>query len=448
MPSMKQKAIWGTIWTIGGYGSSQALRLAGNLILTRLLVPELFGLMALVQTFITGLILFSDLGIRPAIIRSSRGDDPVFLNVAWTLQAIRGIWIWLLCVVIAWPLAQFYQDQRLIWLIPIVGLGALLSGFDSTSLATINRKVETGKLIRFEFIIQAVSLVVMVVWAYFRPSIWALLGGNLVSHLLKLFWSHRLYPEVKNRFAWDKSAAEELFSFGKWIFISTIMTFLAGQADRLILGRLFSLELLGLYTVAFTLADLPRQVMLKVTSQVMFPIISQYMHLGRSELREKILKKRWFLLIGLAVLVTILASFGDFLILFLYDDRYDRAAWMLPVLAIGLWPLLLSITINNVLFSIGKPIYIAIGNALKFIYMITLLPLAYSRFGIGGAIFVIAFNDILPYFVVNYGLWKEKISGLLQDLQATLIFIGLLALTLFARYSLGWGLPISSLLST
>ena len=56
------------------------MRLISNLILTRLLVPELFGLMALVNTFIQGLFLFSDVGIATSIIRSPRGDDPVFLN--------------------------------------------------------------------------------------------------------------------------------------------------------------------------------------------------------------------------------------------------------------------------------------------------------------------------------------------------------------------------------
>ena len=88
--SLKKQAVRGTIWTVFGYGSSQVLRFGGNLILTRLLVPDLFGLMALVQIFIRGLSLFSDIGIRPSIIRSDRGDDPIFLNTAWTIQVIRG----------------------------------------------------------------------------------------------------------------------------------------------------------------------------------------------------------------------------------------------------------------------------------------------------------------------------------------------------------------------
>ncbi|MFM6402608.1 oligosaccharide flippase family protein, partial [Planktothrix sp.] len=107
MTSLSKKAIQGTIWTLFGYGGSQVLRFGGNLILTRLLVPELFGLMALVNTFITGLNLFSDVGIRPSIIRSQRGDDPEFLNTAWTIQVFRGLGLWIICLLITVPLAKF-----------------------------------------------------------------------------------------------------------------------------------------------------------------------------------------------------------------------------------------------------------------------------------------------------------------------------------------------------
>ncbi|NJK38156.1 MAG: oligosaccharide flippase family protein [Oscillatoriales cyanobacterium SM2_3_0] len=446
MPSLKNQAIRGTIWTLAGYGGGQTLRLGGNLLLTRLLVPELFGLMALVQTFIIGLTLFSDIGIRPAIIRSSRWQDEKFLNTAWTMQVIRGCWIWLGCLLVAWPVAKFYGDDRLIWLLPLVGLTALISGFNSTSLAVLNRKMEVGKLTRFEAIAQAVTLLVMVVWAYFRPSIWALVIGNLVGSVLKLVWSHRIDPDISNRFAWEKSSLRELVSFGQWIFISTAMTFVATQADRLILGRLFSLEFLGIYTVAFTFADLPRQIAQKVASQVVFPVISRYTHLDRSELRLKVLRKRRFLLLGLASLVALLASFGDLLVLTLYDERYQQASWMLPVLALGLWPFLLSATIDKTLFAIGKPKFVALGNFLKFLYMIILLPLAYKEFGVLGAVVVVTFNDLPFYAAVNYGLWREKLGGTQQDIAATLLLCGLTLTIWGIRYTMGFGLPIDNIL--
>ena len=97
------KAYQGAAIVISAYGFSQLTRLAGNLILTRLLVPELFGVMALAQVFIIGLNLFSDVGVGPAIIQSKHGTDPVFLNTAWTVQIIRGFIIWLLTFMIAPP---------------------------------------------------------------------------------------------------------------------------------------------------------------------------------------------------------------------------------------------------------------------------------------------------------------------------------------------------------
>jgi O-antigen/teichoic acid export membrane protein len=99
MSSLKTLAIRGAIWTIAGYGAGQLLRLGGNLVLTRLLEPKLFGLMTLVFVFITALHLFSDLGIGVSVIQNKRGDDPVFLNTAWTLQVVRGVFLWALRLV-------------------------------------------------------------------------------------------------------------------------------------------------------------------------------------------------------------------------------------------------------------------------------------------------------------------------------------------------------------
>lgn len=443
--SIKKQAVRGTVWTIVGYGGSQVLRFGGNLILTRLLVPELFGLMTLVNTFLIGLSLFSDLGIRPSIIRSQRSDDPDFLNTAWTLQIIRSCWIWLGCCLIAWPVSQFYEDSRLLWLIPLVGVTTLMSGFSSTTLDTLNRKLEIAKLTQFDIIIQAIGLGIMVVWAYFQPSIWALVVGGLFSNLVKLIWSHRLDPERPNRIAWDKAAVQEILSFGMWVFVATAMTFLANQTDRLMLGKLLSLELLGIYTVAFTLADLPRQIVERLSSQILFPVISHYIDLDRQSLRQKILHKRWLLLVGLSFMVAGLVCFGDLFITFLYDDRYSAAAWMLPILALGLWPLILSVTISPALYAIGNPKFNAFGYFLKFLYMLIVLPFGFNQLQLLGAVIAIAFNDLPFYIPVSFGLWREKLSSFEQDLMATLFLVGLITVVLFIRYHLGFGFPLDKL---
>jgi O-antigen/teichoic acid export membrane protein len=445
MSSLKKLAIRGTIWTLVGYGGSQTLRLGSNIILTRLLVPEMFGLMALVNTFIIGLNLFSDLGIQPSIIRSERWNDPVFLNTAWTLQVIRGFGLWLATFAIAWPVAHFYGNSQLLWILPIVGLTTVMNGFASTAPATLNRKLEVGKLTGFNFGIQIISLSVMIVWAYLRQTIWALVGGGLVSTAVKTVWSHRLEPEIRNRFAWDKKALKELASFGRWIFLSTLMTFFAEQTDRILLGKLLSLEILGVYTIAFTFSDIPRQIVLQMSGQVIFPAISQLAALPRESLRAKVLAKRWWLLVGMAILLTFLVSFGDLIILALYDRRYAQAAWMLPILALGFWPSVLAITNGSSLLAISKPVYVAFAHIFKAIYMVVGLPLGVFKMGVLGAIIVIAFNDLPLYGAISYGLWREQLSTIQQDLQATGLLLGLLALILAGRYIWGFRFPIEGL---
>lgn len=444
--SLKKQAIHGTLWTIFGYGASQTLRFGSNLILTRLLVPELFGLMALVQVFIQGLNLFSDIGINPSIIRSDRGDDPKFLNTAWTLQVIRGFCLWIGCLLIAYPVAKYYDEPRLLWLVPLVGLNTIISGFNSTSLASLNRQMEIDTLSKLELGVQIVSLTIMIIWAWISPTIWALVVGNLISIIFKTIWSHHLNTEKANHFAWNKSVIEEITSFGKWIFVATAMAFLATQADRLLLGKFLSLEMLGVYIIAFTFADIPKQISLKISSRVIFPAISKITNLSREKLRAKILTKRRQMLVILSFVVTFLASCGDLIIVTLYDIRYESAAWMLPILAVGLWPLLLAITIDPSLYVIGKPLYSAIGSLSKFVYMLAILPLGFYWFGTVGAIIIIAFNDLPFYGVVSYGLWKEKLSSIVQDTQATIFLFSLIALSVMLRWKLGFGLPIEQIL--
>ena len=122
MSSEKKLAIKGAIWTIASYGSSQVIRFGSNLILTRLLLPELFGLMGLAYVFITGVHLFTDIGLGPSIIQNKRGEEPEFLNTAWTMQIIRSFIVWLCLIAITWPVANFYAEPRLLWLIPLISI--------------------------------------------------------------------------------------------------------------------------------------------------------------------------------------------------------------------------------------------------------------------------------------------------------------------------------------
>ena len=429
-------------WIIWGF-LSQPLRFGGNLLLTHLLFPHLFGLMALVYVFITGVNSLSDIGLLPSIIQNKRGDDPNFLNTAWTMQAIRGIGLWCCCLLVTLPVANFYEEPMLLWLLPVVGLNTAISGFNSTALLTFSHHMEFRKLTIFYIGVQAVSLTVTVIWAWFNKSVWALVVGGLVSALFGMVWSHRLMPEIRNRFFWEKAAAKSIFSFGKWIFLLTAVTFLAGQVPKLILGKLVSLEMLGVYDVAFSFASglIALALIQGYSDAVIFPFFSKQAKLPHESLRAKIMQPRWLLLVAGTVLLTILIGFGDILIKALYDNRYREAAWMLPILSLGLWPTILSETINPVLFAVGRPRYAAFGRLLKLIVVVVGLLLGLHLGGFVGAVIAVALSELPVYGVITYGAWRERVTVIEQDIRATALLIGLLSFVLIGRVLFGLGLP-------
>ncbi|MBD1912804.1 MULTISPECIES: oligosaccharide flippase family protein [unclassified Leptolyngbya] len=443
--SLNKLAVNGAFWTVLGYGASNGLRFIGNLILTRLLAPELFGLMALMNTFLIGLALFSDIGIGPSIVQNKRGQDPIFLNTAWTLQAIRGLCLWVICCILSYPVSRYYGDARILMIMPILGLSSLMAGFNSTSLMLLKREMNLRTSTLLELAIQVLSLTIMVSWAYFQPTIWALVAGTMISVALKLILSHFWLPGVRNQFAWDKTCAQELFRFGRWIFLSTAFTFLAMQSDRLIVGKIVSIEMLGIYTVCLSLSDLPRQVVTTLGSNVIFPIIAKSADTPRSELRRNFLKKRWVLLMGAAVFASILIAGGDLLVKFLYDSRYSQDAWILTVLAIGFWHTVLYDTMNSCLLGLGKPYYGTTGYMIRFLILILGVPAAYNVAGFEAAVFVIAFHDLPMYVVISYGAVREKFNNLNQDLMATGVFLLILAAAIGIRVACGFGFPLEHL---
>ena len=437
----KNKVVKATTFVIFRYGLSQVIRLAGNLILTRLLIPEYFGIITLASVFYSGIQLFSDFGIAPGIIRSARGDDPEFLNTAWSIQVIRGFILWFISIIIAIPVSNFYNEPILALIIPIISLDAIFNGFQSTSIITLEKELKQGTVTLIELTIQIAGLLSIIIVAYLYRNVWALVAGGLVSSVLKMIWSHFLNPDMRNKFKLDKSAVKELLSFGKWIFISTAMMFLATQADRLLLGKLFSLTFFGVYGIAVMFAELPKQIINNISERVIFPVISKFAHLPRHELRNNIQKSRRLMLLSLSLLVSIFACFGDILIIMLYDQRYEQAAWILPILAVGIWPLILIATIDRSLYAIGKPNYSAIGNFIKVIYMFVCVPLSFRYFGELGAVLAVAINDIPSYIIVNYGLKKENLLLIKQDLGVTLILFALITLWIIIRLAFGLDFP-------
>jgi len=423
-------AVTATVWTIVSYGIAQSMRLGSNLLLTHLLAPEFFGLMGLVATLVTGMRLLTDIGLVPSVIGSPRGDEPVFLDTAFTVQIVRGLALWGAALALTLPLASFYGNHALRSLLPVLAFSIVIDGFQSTNLITAARHIGVRRLVTIDFFGQIFTICVTVGWAYYSRNVWALVAGTLASSIFKTTVSHipRILPGRRNRLAWEKAAVHSLVHFGKWILLGTAFYFLAGSADRLILGKLIPLSLLGVYIIAFTVADIPRQVILQFTDRVGLPFIAKMSHLPRPEFRAACIKYRFYVLVAGAVVLTLVVNFGGFFVRHAYNQRYHEAIWMVPILALGLWHTLLYATSKEILVVVGKTHYNAIGTALFCVAMFVFLPLGYHFFGMMGAVISVAAGDLPLYLVLSIGVAREKVSLWRQDALATVIFLAFLAL--------------------
>jgi O-antigen/teichoic acid export membrane protein len=436
--ALESTAMRATFWTVTDYGCSMALRIVNSLVLTRLLMPEAFGLMTLVTTLIVGISLLSDIGLGPSVIQRSRGDDPVFLNTAWTLQVLRGLGVFLVSLVLAWPMSLIYHEPRLLTLLPALGVNAVIGAFNSTNLLSMSRHMGVRRLFLLDFSTQIVSLLITVGCAMVYRSVWSLIMGAILStaYRLALSFYQPLIPGIRNIFCWDRSSVHTLVHFGKWILLATGLYFFASQADRLILGKMISLSLLGVYGIAFSVSEIPRSVINAFAQRVGYPFIAKMVHLPVPEFRKVFLRYRLYALLAGALMLCLMVHIGGFLVTKMYDARYHAAGWMVPILALGLWHTLMYATTMPALFSLGKSHYSAIGNATYCAAVVTAIPVAFHFFGMFGAVIGVAAGDLPLYFVTVTGASREGISTWKQDLKATGFFLALLGIGLAVRIAI------------
>lgn len=375
--SIFARAMRSSLWTVAGYGGSQALRLASNLILTRLLFPESFGMMALVTVVLVGLYQFSDFGIGPAIMQNRRGDDRAFLDTAWTIQVVRGAVLWLLTCVIAFPVARFYGEPMLAELLPVAGFGVLIAGFNPTRIETANRHLMVGRMTLLDLASQVIGLVAIILLAWQYQSVWALVVGGLISAVAKLMLTRAYLPGEGNRFVWDRAAARDLVRFGKWIFLSTVCGFLIAQGDRVILGKYLTLDMLGVYNIGYFLASFPLLLGGAVIGRIFIPLYRESPPTAAAGNFQKIRMTRLLLTGALITGLLTVGFFGIPLVGLLYDERYAAAGPIVVLIACLQIPTIIGLTYDQAA--------LAAGDSRRFFYLLAVRATLITAFFVIGA---------------------------------------------------------------
>lgn len=408
-----------------GYGGSQALRLAANLILTRILFPEAFGLMALVSVVTVGLMMFSDVGIGPSIAQNERGDDPDFLNTAWTIQVIRGFCLWAVTCLAAYPVAAFYNEPDLALYLPIAGITLAITGFNPTRIETAHRHLLVGRLTALQLASQAIGVVVMVALALATQSVMALVLGGVLQAMALLGLTWVFLPGQANRFRWEKAAASELIRFGRWIFLSTAFWFISSQGDRAIMGKFLSLQTLGLYNIGYFLASFPLLLGHAVTQRVLIPVYREKPPGESVENYNAQRKLRIGLTGGILGILLVMAYAGPALVELLYDDRYVSSGAMVVLICCALIPSVIGMTYDQAALAVGDSRSFFVFSATRAVLQVVLLLIGVTQWGLFGAIVAMGLALTLVHPVLIWLARRHHVWDGLHDLIYGALGMGL-----------------------
>lgn len=437
--SLKTLTIQGVVWTLAGDGGTQLLRLVSNLVLSRLLMPETFGIMVMVSVVQQGLAMFSDVGIHPAIVQHSKGDDPVFLNTAWTTQVLRGFLLWFATCALAWPVALYYKQSSLTYLLPIVAISSIIDGFLSTKIITCDRHLSLGRLTILNLGTGVFSLIVKVGWAWYSPTVWALIIGGLAGNIPRMILSHRIIPGPINRFALDRESLRDLLGFGRWVFLSTLLTFISLKLDQIVFARMIPLALLGIYNHGSQFCRVPVETIYKVGGAVAFPALCRVRE-RQGNLESAYVRLRWPLLVAGGAVLAFLTLAAPTLIQILYPERYWAVGWIIQLLAVGLWFQVIQSTNQTAILAFGLPKVLALGNLVKIAVLSVALPIGYKFWGFPGALLSLAVGEIPKYLFEALQVRRQGLKGWGLELGLTS------AVVLCAAAALGlhfWTPPIN-----
>ncbi len=427
-------AIRGSAWALCGYGASQLLRVLSTLLLARyLLTPESFGLVALVNVFLMCLDMFSDLGIEMNVIQHPRGDEPRFLNTAYWIQAARGLLLCGIAMALAYPFALFYKQPAVTTLIIVAALSVAVRGFTSGSIWGLKRHVQLRNIALLTASSELGGFAVSVIWALLSPTAWALVARTVVSTLLYLVGSH-FVGKQRIHFEWDSEAARSILHFGAGIFVTTATYFLAGQAERLVLGKFMTVAELGCFSLALTIATLPSGAVSQLAGQVFFPMISRSAREDQ-ETAARHFKKARLVFLGISLLLGIgFIAYSHRLVALLLPPKYAMTGWMLQLIGCRAALEVFYAPTSSLIFAYGQPKYCAASNTIRLTLVFGGVWLAVVKFGLLYAVGVLAFAPAAGYLAFLPGIARNARRVLAFEIGCFAVLVSAMTLASLIRW--------------
>lgn len=416
--SLKQKTIAGMIWSSFGKFGTLGLSFISNLVLARLLMPSDFGYIGMLHIFIAISQVFISGGLGSALIQKK---DPT--QIDFTTVFYWNLFLSLFFVVVlffsAEYIAGFYAMPLLKDILRVQSIGLIINSFSLVQSTQLQKNLRFKQLSVRNVVASLVGVVVAVTMAFMGYGVWSLVFSSLVSRLASVFllWKMSTWrPTLEFSF----HSLKRLFNFGGIMLMSYLVETVYTNIQGLIIGKVFSAKLLGYYTQARKLEEVPTIALSSVVNQVSFPVFSQLQdnpELLKHGVRKNI-KAISFINFPLMVLLITVARP---LFLLLYTQKWEMSIPYFQILCVGAMLYTLNTVNTNVMKSIGKvKVYFWVQLSKR--VMGILLIIFSIRYGIEAMLWAMVLFYYISYLIngivtgklIDYGILAQ-----MKDVGAT-----------------------------
>ncbi len=379
--TLTAKTMKGILWRFISFGSNKVLSFISTIILARLLVPEDFGLVAIGHLVINSIHLLGGWGLADAFINKRKHERQYYTALFYSSIFISSV-VFLLVFFLAPLFSNFFSNPSSLVIIRVMAVTLVIKSFVHPAIALIKKRMQFKRASVLGFINHLTTFIVVVSLAFFGFGVWSLVIGGIFAALFDFFVFFLFFP-VKPMLTVPFRYIKDLFVFGKYMFFSTIFLFLLNEGDDAFVGKILGTVSLGVYTLAFHLANFAVFNVTFVVSQVVLPAYASIQD------NKRRLKAAYFKVFRYIALVAFPASFGIFilapeLVPIVYSPKWNAMVYPLMILCVyGLSRSLIATT-GEVFKAVGKP---KLLRRTTFIQLIVLAAIIYpltKLFGLTG----------------------------------------------------------------
>lgn len=407
--NLEARSIRGALALATGTGFERVMRLVRNMVLARVLAPKEFGLMAIVLAASLAFEAFTEVGVRLSVIHNKRGAGREYLNVAWWVQALRGLGLFIIAYLTSPWISQFYKNAELLPLMRVAFVAVLLRSLMSPRAYVLEKKMRFGK---WAFMTQVSGLLGTMVTIglvlFVVRSVWALVIGFVAEAAFQCLLSFVLCPFLP-RLSVDKHSLSEILKYARGVFGLSLLTIVALQTDVVVLGKLVSPELLGMYALALALAQQPAWIFSQVIGRVLFPAFAEKQDNKKALCRVVLKMIRVTIVLGVP-LIALAAVFAGPILSVVYGQKYTAIAVPFGILCATMLFRIQGNVLAGIYLAIGEPHLHRRFVTLLAVLIVSLIYPGIALFGLVGAAGVLLLSNIVAVFMQV--IWMRKQIGL------------------------------------